>query len=309
MMRPADAARLVLLGAIWGSSFLFIEYALEDLTPAQIVAGRITVGAVVLVAVLYGRKMRLPEGRAWRALVFMAIASNVIPFALITWGQERISSSLAAILNSTTPLFTALLAGLFLAGERIGALRATGILVGFLGAAVIVGVDAEKTSLAGELAVVAASCSYAAGFVFARRVLSGRHGSPLRLSVGQLLLGVALTMPVAAFDTVDHAPDWGLGSATALLALGALGTGFAYVIYYRLIADVGATTASFVTYLIPLFGAALGTIFLDEELGWNALVGALLVIVGIAIAERGARRRPVRMTPAPVEEAASTSRR
>ncbi len=287
-MRPSDAARLLLLGAIWGSSFVLIKLGLESFTPVQVVEGRIVVASVVLLVLLYARGVRLPT-RVWPSLGLMAVVSNIVPFMLITWGEEHISSSLAAILNSTTPLFTALLANVFLHTEKLTALRAAGILIGFAGVGVIVG-GGEQGSLGGQLAVVLASASYGIGFVYARRHLVGRAGTPLRLSAGQLLVAAVALMPVAAVDTAATAPDFGAVATVSVVALGAIGTGFAYLLYYRLIEDVGATTASFVTYLIPIFGAVLGWAILDERLGWNVVAGAVLVLGGIALAEHGARR-------------------
>jgi drug/metabolite transporter (DMT)-like permease len=287
-MRPSDAVRLLLLGAIWGSSFLLIKLGLEDFTPIQVVEGRIVVAALVLLALLFARGARLPAG-VWPSLALMAVVANIIPFMLITWGEEHISSSLAAILNSTTPLFTALLANIFLHTEKLTALRAIGILVGFAGVGVIVG-GGEQGSLGGQLAVVLASASYGVGFVYARRHLVGRAGTPLRLSAGQFLVAAVAFLPVAAVDTAATAPDFGAKATISVLALGAVGTGLAYLLYYRLIEDVGATSASFVTYLIPIFGAVLGWALLDERIGWNVVAGAVLVLVGIALAEHAARR-------------------
>jgi len=287
-MRPSDAARLLLLAAIWGSSFLLIKLGLEGFSPVQLVEGRVVVAALVLLALLFARGVRLPVG-AWPSLALMAVVANIIPFMLITWGEEHISSSLAAILNSTTPLFTALLANVFLHTEKLTALRAVGILIGFLGVGVIVG-GGEEGSLGGQLAIVLASASYAIGFVYARRHLVGRGGTPLRLSAGQLLVAAIAFLPVAAVDTAATPPDFGATATISVLALGSIGTGLAYLLYYRLIEDVGATTASFVTYLIPIFGAVLGWAILDERIGWNVVAGAVLVLGGIALAEHGARR-------------------
>jgi drug/metabolite transporter (DMT)-like permease len=287
-MRPSDAARLLLLGAIWGSSFLLIKLGLEGFSPIQVVEGRIVVAALVLLALLFARGVRLPSG-VWPSLALMAVVANIIPFLLITWGEEHISSSLAAILNSTTPLFTALLANVFLHTEKLTALRAVGILVGFAGVGVIVG-GGEQGSLGGQLAVVLASAAYGIGFVYARRHLVGRAGTPLRLSAGQLSVAAIIFLPIAAVDTGVAAPDFGAKATISVLALGAVGTGLAYLLYYRLIEDVGATTASFVTYLIPIFGAVLGWAILDERIGWNVVAGAALVLGGIALAEHAARR-------------------
>jgi drug/metabolite transporter (DMT)-like permease len=301
-MKPTDALRLIALGAIWGSSFLLIKLALEGFAPLQIVAVRMLLGTGVLMLLIAARGRSLPRGaEIWRALAFMAVVANIIPFFLIAWGEERIDSGLAAILNSTTPLFTAVLAAVLLEGERSGPVRSAGILLGFAGVATIVGIDADAGSLVGELAIVIASLSYAAGFVYARRRLTHREHSPLELSAAQLLLGTAMIVPVASGSLPAHAP---VLAATPLLAIGALGTvgtGIAYIIYYRLIHDVGATTASFVTYLIPLFGVFLGWIVLGERLGWNALAGAVMIIAGIAVAEAGKKR--IREVPAPETDA------
>jgi drug/metabolite transporter (DMT)-like permease len=168
-------------------------------------------------------------------------------------------------------------------------MRSTGILIGFAGAGVIVGLDVEGGSVAGELAVVLASLSYAVGFVFAKRNLTGRRGSPLALPAGQLALGTLVALGPAGAATAGTSEPPGAGAVVAVFVLGAIGTGIAYVLYYRLVNDVGPTTASFVTYLIPVFGVALGWLFLDETIRLNTLVGAVLVIGGITIAERGAR--------------------
>jgi drug/metabolite transporter (DMT)-like permease len=294
-MRPADAARLLLLAAIWGSSFLLIKVALEDLGPLHIVAGRLVLGAAFLLVMLKARTLSLPAGRdVWRALAIMAIVSNLIPFTLITWGEESITSSLAAILNATTPLFTAAIASLVLEGERLTPLRAGGIALGFVGVAVIVGVDIGGSEVLGELAVVGASLSYGLGFVYARRRLVGRADGPIALSAGQLLVAAALATPLAAGGGGDFNP-----SPLAILCvagLGIAGTGLGYVLYYSLVTNVGATSASFVTYLLPIFGVLLGATLLDESLGLNTVIGAALVIAGIAVAEHAARR------PAPVSE-------
>lgn len=302
-MRPADLARLTLLGAIWGSSFVLIKVALEGLTPLQIVGGRIAVAAVVLTIVVKARNLRLPAGGdVWRGLAVVACVSNIVPFFLIAWGEERITSGMTAILNSTTPLFTALLASFFLAGERLTSMRAAGIAVGFIGVATIVGSDIGG-GVTGQLAALAAAASYGAGFVYVRKRLSGKGTAPVALSAGQMLLGGGFIVLPTAVDLAVAPPGPLLAPALAVVVLGAVGTGFAYIIYYRLIEDIGATSASFVTYLIPLFGVVLGYVFLGERLGWNTFAGALLIIAGISIAERGARRsRTQTLEPAEVPD-------
>jgi drug/metabolite transporter (DMT)-like permease len=292
MMRPADVLRLVLLGAIWGSSYLFIKVALEAFTPIQVVAGRMIAGALTLLLLLYARRLALPRTRrTWWLLAFMSVVANVVPFMLITWGEKYISSALASILNSTTPLFTALLAGIFIAAERLTLLRFAGVALGLAGVGVIVGVDASGGSTPAKLAMVLAAFFYGIGFVFSKRNLTGTGLSPIAIPAGQLIIGSIVTLPLATRDAVASVPDPGLSQISSVVALGVFGTGIAFAIYYRLIRDVGATTASLSIYLIPVFGAILGRLVLDEKLGWNALAGAALVVAGIALAEVAARRR------------------
>ena len=307
-MRPSDAARLVLLGGIWGSSFLFIKVALEDLTPTQIVASRIAIGAVLLIALLHARGGRVPRDRQLlRTLTVMAFIGNIVPFALITWGEQYITSSLAAILNSTTPLFTVLIAAAVLESEALRAMRLAGVVAGFAGVGVIVGFETTG-SIEGMVAVTIASLSYAAGFVYARRHLSGRDLPPLTLPATQLLISAVLTLPWALVDFVRTPPSLTMDATASTLALGLLGTGWAYVLYYRLIADIGATSASFVTYLIPIFGIGLGAVVLNEDLGVNTLAGAALVIGGIALAELGNRKSaPSEAAACEMEETATRS--
>jgi len=305
-MKPSDAARLVLLGGIWGSSFLFIKVALEDLTPLQIVAGRIVIGALLLVALLYARGHRLPrDPQLLRTLFVMALIGNIMPFMLITWGEQYITSSLAAILNSTTPLFTVMIAAVALEGESLRPMRLGGVILGFAGVGVIVGFETDG-SIQGMVAMTLASLSYAAAFVYARRHLSGRDLPPLALPATQLLISAVLILPFALTNAVGTPPNITFDATATTLALGLLGTGWAYVLYYRLIADIGATSASFVTYLIPIFGIALGAIVLSEELGVNTIAGAVLVIGGIALAEIGNRRPVVSETAACEPEEAAT---
>ncbi|HEU4480783.1 MAG TPA: DMT family transporter [Actinomycetota bacterium] len=301
-MKPFDVLRLVLLAAIWGSSFVLIKVGLYDLTVTQIVGIRLVVGALVLVALMKAGGLKFPERSVWPPLLLMAVLANITPFGLIAWGEERITSSLTAILNATTPLFTALFAALFLPGERMNLLRALGLAVGFAGVAVIVGVDTSG-ELLGQLAIVLAALTYGIGFVFSRRFVSGR-AEPLSLSAAQISIGALIMIPVTAVDMTLDKPVIALDSMIATVALGALGTGVAFVLFYRLIADVGATSASMAIYLLPVFGVIFGRIFLGESIGANALAGAVLVIGGIAISERGARAANV---PAP--EGAPTPRR
>lgn len=302
-----DAVRLVSLGAIWGSSYVLIKYGLEAYSPMQMITARIVIAAIVLVVMVRASGRRLPSGRAlWRALLVMAIVANIVPFFLITWGEQYISASLTSILNSTTPLFTAIIAAVALRGsEPFPPLRIAGILLGFAGVAVLTG-DISAGGLLGALAVVVASASYGLGFVYAKMHVTG-SGAPMQTSAAQFLISSAICVPLVAVDGVaSGAPDLSNLQATVLVVtLGVVNTALAYLFYYRLIADVGSTTASFVTYLIPVFGVFLGWLLLNERLEWNAFVGAAMVIAGIAVSELAVRRLPPKIEPGLPPEAPS----
>ncbi|HJR45227.1 MAG TPA: DMT family transporter [Actinomycetota bacterium] len=289
-----DLLRLLALAAIWGCSYLFIKIALDGFTPLQIVGGRIAAGAVTLLTILWVRKISLPsDSQTWRRLLLMAVVANLLPFFLIAWGETYVSSALASILNSTTPLFTALFAAWLLPSERMNLMRAAGVALGFVGVGVVVGIESEGRLIA-QLAIVGASFLYGIGFTYSKKYLTDTGAEPLSLPAAQLILGSALMVPLVGVES--SAPSFGIAETAALGFLGVFGTGIALFLYYRLIRDVGPTTASFSTYLIPVFGVVAGRIVLDERLGWNALFGGLLVMAGLTLAERGLRRRALEMS-------------
>jgi len=284
----ADALlRLLSLAAIWGCSFLLIKVSLEGLTPMQVVLGRITLGAVALGGIVVVRSGRLPvDATTWRHLAFVSVLNNLLPFFFFAWGEQRVSSSLAGIYNATTPLFTLLLAMAALPEERPSRTRFAGLLLGFLGVVVIIAPwrGTGGSSLPGQLACLAAGACYALGIVYTRRFLSGNGHPPLVLATGQLLCSSTLLLAAVPLWTTS-APDLTLRVGLSILALGALGTGLAYLIFYGLIGAVGATSASTVTYLVPLIAVALGVAVLGEHIGWNDFAGAAVVVLGIAVAE------------------------
>lgn len=291
-MTRATLGRLGLLALIWGSSFLLIVYALEGLSPPQLVLGRLVTGTVVLLGVVAARRARLPrEPVLWAHLAVMGVGGNVIPYWLFAFAGERISSGLAGILNATTPLFTLLVAmaatRVGWSGERLTRDRVAGLALGFAGVVVIVAPWAPGAlagSLSGQLAALIASAWYAVAFVYTQRFITPSGYSALVLAAGQLVCATAvLTVlsPLVARTPVQLTPTV-LGS---VLVLGALHTGIAYQIYYRLVAEAGATSASMVTYLLPVVAVVLGIVVLDEPLRWNAGMGALVVLAGVALAE------------------------
>lgn len=285
-------ARLGLLGLIWGSSFLFIKVALEGISPGQVVLGRLLAGLAVLAVYLLVTGARLPRpGPVWGHLLFTAVVANVVPFFLFAWGEERVASSTAGVLNATTPLFTTIAVTVSLRGERPTGVKLLGIVVGFVGVVVVIGGGAGGGTAAGQIACVAAALCYGIAFAYTRRFLTPTGLSPLVLSVGQL--GTASLIMLLATPVVASTPvDLDARIVGSILALGAMGTGVAYVLYYGLIRDIGATGASMVTYLVPIAAVLLGVVFLGEDLGLNVLLGAPIVILGVALAE-GRLSRPV----------------
>ncbi len=284
----SPAARIGALALVWGTSFLFIKVALDGLSATQVVVGRLLFGAAALAAVVAVRRVPLPRSpRIWGHLVLMGVVANLLPFFLFAWGEGHgAPSGLAGIYNATTPLWTLMVAVAALPEERPTVARAAGIVVGFLGVVVVLGPwhEAVGAKLGGQLACLGAAACYGVGFVYTRRFLARSGLRPLALSTGQIgaaaVLGLLLT-PFVAADPVTL-PLRVVGS---VLVLGALGTGIAYIVYFGLIRDVGATTASSVTYFTPLVAVTLGALVLSEQVGWNTFVGALVVVTGVALAE------------------------
>jgi drug/metabolite transporter (DMT)-like permease len=287
--------RLLLLAFIWGWSFLFIKVAGEGMTPPTVAFLRIALGATVLRVWLWSRRAPgLPdaERRKWAAIV--GLVGSAIPFTLLAWGEQRVSSALTAVLNASTPLFTAI-AATTLVGERLRAIQVTGLLVGFAGVSVAAGVgaaDLTDSSLAGGLAAVVAGAFYGLAFTFMRGHLGGIP--PAVAAAGQLTAGAIMLAPFALVTSVTDGFDLTWRRAGAILVLGVVGTGLAYLLNYRIVADLGATRASLVTYVIPIVAVAVGAVVLDERFERRVLVGGVLIVAGIALVNGMAKlpRRP-----------------
>lgn len=292
----------VALSAIWGASFALIKVAVDaGVPPLWVALWRCLLGAATLWAILVVRGERVPRDRAlWVHSAVVAVLLNAVPFALFPFGETRVSSVLAGVMNATTPLFTLLFAVLTVPEERRpDARRLAGLGLGFLGVLTVLGawhgLGAGATT--GALACLAATCCYGAGYVYLRRFLSGRPESVTTLSALQVTCATAelvLVAPLAA-----GAPHWpGAGPALALLALGVVGTGLAFLLNMGLVRSAGTAVASAVTYVMPLWSTAIGAAVLHEPVGWNALVGGALVIVAVALT-RPRRARAVAPGGAP----------
>ncbi|MEA2399299.1 MAG: hypothetical protein QOK25_2855 [Thermoleophilaceae bacterium] len=282
----------VLLSAIWGASFLFIKVADRAFAPLQVALLRCALGAAALLVVLVVRGDRLPRGRAaWMHLMVAGVLFNSVPFALFAFGETKVSSVVAGIWNATTPLHALLVSLAVLPEERPTRERVAGLLVGFAGVVVVLGPwSGLGGRLVGNLACMAAAACYGLGFPYTRRYLAGRTESAVSLSAAQVMCGALQLALIAPWLTSapGHVP---LDSVLSILALGVAGTGLAYVLNYAVIRRAGSTIASTVTYLIPLFSTVLGVVVLGERLAWNQPVGALVVLLGVALTQ-GRLTRP-----------------
>jgi drug/metabolite transporter (DMT)-like permease len=290
-MTPRQIGLLAALSAIWGGSYLLIKYALEDFSAPMIVWGRTALAAVVLLIALRGAArgafadMRRRPG--W-AVVLSSVAVSV-PFMLITLGELEVPSGLTAVLISPAALFVAMFAPFIDVSERIDRRQAVGMVAGLAGVALVVGVESIHSlgQFLGALAMIAAAASYAlSGFV-----VKGRYGRLTSMQTSFVSLSVAsvVTLPVAAATPPAETP--GLRAVLAVIALGAVGTALAFVIFYKLIAETGAGRASLVSYLAPGVALFYGAIFLDEAITVAAIAGLVLILGGVALASRP-RRRP-----------------
>ena len=281
-----DWLLFILLGFLWGSSYLFIKIGVDaGLQPFTLVTLRLLVGFVLLAVVVAAAREELPRGlRTYGHLLVMAAFSVAIPFSLITWAEQSVDSTLAAVLNGSVPLFVIVIAAVVLRDEPISANRVLGLAVGFVGVAILVGFDPAQLAsgdLAAELALIGSSVSYAVGAVYARRMVHGLR--PMIPAVFQV--GFALVM-AGALALVFERPLTLPMRADAILAivwLGLLGSGAAYLVFFRLLGRWGATRTSLVAYLLPVYGIVLGALVLGEAVDARLLIGTALVIGGIAL--------------------------
>jgi drug/metabolite transporter (DMT)-like permease len=286
---------IFLLAAIWGASYLFIKVAVEDIPPAPMMAARALVAGALLAGYLVltvGGRRAVSELRAsWRAAVVLGALNAAIPFWLVAWGETHIDSSVAAIAQSTVPIFTFLLALRFLPHERIGPVRVAGVALGFLGVAVLAGLDPRGGwwAVAGTLAVVLSSVSYAGAGIYGQLRVQTVSGPVL--ATGSMLVGGLILLPLALVQLPAEAPS---GEAIAgLIALTLLGTALGQLILFRMLRLYGSRRLSLVTYLMPGFALAYGAAILGEPITVAALGGLALILLGVALGS-GARLLPAR---------------
>jgi drug/metabolite transporter (DMT)-like permease len=276
--------KFILLGLIWGSSFLWIKIGVQELGPFTLVALRVLFATLGLVIVARLNRAHIPWRQFLPAFFILGLLNMALPFVLISWSEQYISSGMAAILNSTVPLFTLLIAPLFLADDPWTLPKGLGLLVGFLGVVVLmanqVQGDLTRPKL-GQLTMLLAAISYSAAAVYARRKVRGL--TPDVQSLGQSLMATLVMLPLAftieAPFTLPHQPlTW-----VAALWLGLMGSCVATLLYYSLLQSIGPTRTTLVTYIFPLVGVILGAIFLHERPDWHLLAGGTLIISGVAV--------------------------
>ncbi len=278
---------LGILGLIWGSSFLFIKLGVNEMPPAFVASGRLASGLIFLLFALRVQRLRLPRRALWGRLLVVAILNNTIPWLLIPWGEQHISSGLASILNATMPFFTVLIAHFATRDDRLTGLKLTGIMVGFVGVVVLIGADLRdvtSNSALGDIAVLLASVSYALGAIYARLKLRGEDHTVL--ATGQLGLALLVTTPLMGLSLGGLHAVPSLTALLAVAALGVLGSGLAYIIYYWLIERASASQVSLVTYLLPITAILWGAGLLNETIGVNTFGGLILICAGIFLVNK-----------------------
>ena len=283
------------LGLIWGSSFLLIKVGVQDFTPLQLIAIRIGTAAIAMLITLRLTGLHFPKDRHSRlGIVVVGLFNTAIPFFLITWGEQSIPSGLATVLNATVPLFSLIIAHFALADEKITGLKVLGLASGFIGIVILasrnLGEEGLGGSLAGQVAILVASLCYAGATVFMRRNL--RHLKPMVVSSGALLTASIATLSAALL--IDGLPNLGSVSpqgGASVLVLGLMNTYVAYLIFYWIIDRWGATRATLVTYVMPPVGLTLGAIFLSEVVDARLVIGAVMIVAGVALVNLRLKRR------------------
>lgn len=276
---------LLILGTIWGSSYLFIKVAVAEVPVMTLIAGRLLLAAIILWLLLWALGKSMPRRRSlWGAYAVMGILSGTLPYALITWGEQYIPSNLAALLQATMPIFTVILATLLADDEHMTWTRVLGVTVGFVGVSSLMLPDLRqglRANLLGQLAVVLSSASYAGATIFARKRLRGQP--PLASTTGQLTMGAVFTLPISLLidRPFDLSPS--LPATASWLGLIILGTVLAYVIYYALLERTNATFVSTVTYIIPINALLLGALVLGEPLTLALAGSSILILFGVLL--------------------------
>lgn len=281
---------LITLSLLWGGSFFFVGVAVAELPPLTIVTLRVGLAAITLWIIVLFMGLSLPKSpNVWVAFLIMGLLNNVIPFSLIVWGQTHIASGLASVLNATTPLFGVIVVGLLLVDERATAMKLGGVVVGFLGVVMMIGIPSldsvKQGTILAQIAILGAALSYAFASVFGRR-FKAMGLKPIIIAAGQVTGSTALLAPVA-FYVDGPLALLGPGSPSiivwaSILTLAVFSTALAYILYFKILASSGATNILLVTLLVPVSAIFLGLLFLNETLQWVNLAGMALIAIGLS---------------------------
>ena len=288
---------LLVLGAIWGSSYLFIKVGIRELSPAALIEIRLACAAPVLLVFASARYGWRAIREAWREGLVLGVLNAAVPFTLIAWGEKYVDSGVAAVANSSVPIFVALLAVRFAPAERSTGLRFVGILLGLGGVGVLAGVHPAGgwKGAAGTGAVIVASVSYAAANLYAGKRMS--VGGPV-LAASSMAIAFVVLLPFALVSLPSHVPGW--SSVGSAVVLGLAGTALAQILSYRMLRIYGSSRSVLVAYLLPAFALFYGAVFLSEPLSLQKLAGLLLIFGGVGLGSgvwRTARREPIAQGP------------
>ncbi len=286
---------LLALVAMWGSAFMMTGIAVKGFTPATLVAIRLTLAAMLLAGLVLARRQRLPASpRFWLFSLAISLAGNCVPFWLISFGQQRVDSSLAGILMGIMPITTMVLAHFFVRGERLNRIKAIGFLLGFAGLVLLIGPQAllelrgEGTELAYQLAIVGGAVCYAINAILAR------HRPPadaLVAAAGVMLAGSLVMLPIGGPAAAGQLASAPAAPLAAMIALSLIATAIATVVFLKLVTLAGPSFTSFINYLIPVWALLMGILFMDERPAPTALLALALILAGIGLSEVGQRRR------------------
>jgi drug/metabolite transporter (DMT)-like permease len=301
-----DWVLLLTLGVMWGTSYGFIKLGVETLTPFTLIASRLLIGFALLATVVAIARESLPRNpRTYGHLLVMAVINIVIPFTLITWAEQSVASAIAAILNGAVPLLVIVLAALVFADEPITLGRLVGVIVGYVGVVVLVAPGLagalNGSEVTGEVALLGSTVSYAVGAVYARRNIKGLR--PMIPAVFQVGFAFLIVATLALLFEKPLAVAWNTNALIAVLWLGLLGSGAAYLIMFRLLGRIGATATSQLAYLLPVVGIVTGALMFNEAVDGRVIGGTALILGGVTLVNSkfGTRRifgrRPAERSP------------
>lgn len=286
-MKSSDWFMLIVLSLLWGGSFYFNEIALRELPVLSVVAARVVIAAVVLWSVALASGYEVPSDiKAWRWFLVMGVLNNVIPFSLIVFGQTTITAGLASILNATTPLFIVLVVALFIRTEKVGGLKVAGLVIGFVGVAIMLGPEALNSNnslVVGQLAILLAALSYALAGIYGRRFHTAGI-APVVAAAGQVTMSAVVLLPAAMMiDGPGHLAAASGNAWLAVTGLAVLATAVAYILYFSILSSAGSVNLMLVTFLMPVTALLLGTYLLDEPVRLLEIAGMVIIAIALVV--------------------------